>query len=105
MACAAICGENAVNRYFTQGRWPVLAGCVGMCFARYKVTREKTMVYKEICRLVAHYNISKLQNHPANITQDHLTICAYFARETQFAAHADSLQKKADAFDAQESGN
>lgn len=38
------------------------------------------------------YEIIKLQNHEANVHQDHMTICAFFKTEQEFANHAAKLR-------------
>lgn len=42
--------------------------------------------------MIKKYRIVELQNHEANITQDHMTICGFFTTEEEFAAHADKLR-------------
>lgn len=45
-----------------------------------------------IAQKIAEYGIDKLQNHPANTNQDHMTICAFFRDDAQWVAHRDKLQ-------------
>ena len=42
------------------------------------------------------FNLIKLQNDPANINQDHLTICRTFTTVEQFEALADRLTTNID---------
>lgn len=53
-----------------------------------------------IAQKIAQYGIANLQNHPANINQDHMTICAFFRDDAQWVAHRDKLQVAADNYDA-----
>ena len=55
-----------------------------------KQTTEKHEM--TIAQKIAEYGIDKLQNHPANINQDHMTICAFFRDDAQWVAHRDKLQ-------------
>ena len=43
-------------------------------------------------RMLTKYNLVELQNHPANISQDHLTICGFFETEEAFRIHAKHLK-------------
>ena len=38
------------------------------------------------------YDLVKLQNHEANIGQDHLSFCGFFTKEQQFADLAKRLE-------------
>ena len=38
------------------------------------------------------FNLVELQNHPANMKYDHLTMCGFFQTEEQFKLLADRLQ-------------
>ena len=51
-----------------------------------------------IAQKIAYYGIDKLQNHPANIKQDHMTICAFFRGDAQWLAHRDKLQAAIDIY-------
>jgi hypothetical protein len=46
---------------------------------------------------IKRHDLITLQNHPANINQDHLTICAFFTNKDEFEKHAAYLRKRADA--------
>lgn len=46
------------------------------------------------------FEIDKLQNHPANINRDHMTICAFFQDDAQWAAHRNKLRAAADTYNA-----
>lgn len=37
------------------------------------------------------YDLIRLQNHAANVSQDHLTFAGFFTKESEFAALADTL--------------
>ena len=41
--------------------------------------------------MITKFDLIKLQNNPANIQQDHLTICGFFQTEEDFANHAERL--------------
>tara|TARA_R100000149_G_C5729048_1_gene48750 strand:- start:205 stop:399 length:195 start_codon:yes stop_codon:yes gene_type:complete len=43
-------------------------------------------------------HIVKLQNHPANADQDHLTCCFFFSTEAQWDNHVAKLQRKIDNY-------
>ena len=38
------------------------------------------------------FNLIELQNHPANVGQDHLSFCAFFDTEEEFAILARCLE-------------
>jgi len=44
------------------------------------------------------YDLVRLQNHPANINQDHLTFCSFFKTEEEFQRLASLLQENIDNF-------
>ncbi len=48
---------------------------------------------------ITEYQIDTLQNHPANMALDHMTICGFFSTDSQFAAHAKKLRDRADALE------
>lgn len=39
--------------------------------------------------------VARLQNHPANINQDHMTICGFFTTAKEFQDHIQWLSEKA----------
>lgn len=41
--------------------------------------------------MFARYDLIRLQNHAANVNQDHLTFAGFFTTESEFAALADRL--------------
>lgn len=43
--------------------------------------------------------VGMLNNHPANIKQDHLTITAFFETEVEFLTHIEKLEKYAQQWD------
>ena len=51
-------------------------------------------------KAIDKHNLVALQNHPANVNRDHLTICAFFTTDADFYSHAHKLQAFADKYDA-----
>lgn len=43
--------------------------------------------------MLAKHEIVRLQNHPANLTQDHVSICGFFTTEAEFEEHAAYLRE------------
>lgn len=53
-----------------------------------------------IAEKIKHFEIGELQNHPANINRDHMTICAFFQDDAQWVAHRDKLRAAIDTYNA-----
>lgn len=51
------------------------------------MTATDTMLQK----MFAKYDLIRLQNHSANVNQDHLTFSGFFTTESEFAALATRL--------------
>lgn len=54
--------------------------------------RRRAHARKHLCEMIDKYGIRELQNHPANLTQDHMTACGFFRSEAEFARHAEYLR-------------
>lgn len=53
-----------------------------------------------IAEKIKFFEIDKLQNHPANINRDHMTICAFFQDDAEWIAHRDKLRAATDTYNA-----
>ena len=51
-------------------------------------------------RAIRVAEVAKLQNHWANVTQDHMTITGFFDTDAEFDRHIEKLQDRADRNDA-----
>mgnify|MGYP003681571041 CR=1 FL=1 len=56
----------------------------------------KALSASERNEAIKRHGLIELQNHKANIDQDHLTICGFFNTDDKFKQHAESLQKNID---------
>lgn len=50
--------------------------------------------------MIIKYNLIPLQNHEANVYQDHLTICGFFTDEQQFSDLAAKLTAQIEQYEA-----
>ena len=55
------------------------------------------MDMQDINDAIERHDLIRLQNHTANVDQDHLSICWLFTTEEQFVNHAAKLRKYAAA--------
>tara|TARA_R100000963_G_C4563982_1_gene51651 strand:- start:288 stop:446 length:159 start_codon:yes stop_codon:yes gene_type:complete len=44
--------------------------------------------------MLTKYNLVELQNHTANVSQDHLTMCGFFETEEEFLNLANHLKER-----------
>ena len=56
------------------------------------------MDMQDINDAIERHDLIRLQNHTANVDQDHLSICWLFTTEEQFVNHAAKLRKYAAAW-------